>query len=125
MSSAPPPGMASFACVSAAWQAHEGELRKNLRHRAAHADTADDLLQDVFVKAKRQGQGCCSLDNPRARLYQVARNALVGIRCPVARASPVLPAGGGGDHSPQCRVTPSCRSPSRRTKSSVNSASSR
>lgn len=115
--------MAWFACVSAAWQAHEGELRKYLRYRAADADTADDVLQDVFVKAMRQG--FCSLDNPRAWLYQVARNQLAGIRCPVARASPVLPAGGGGDHSPQCRVTPSCRSPSRRTKSSVNSASSR
>lgn len=77
MRSAPPPGMAAFACVSAAWQAHEGELRSYLRHRAADADTADDVLQDVFVKAMRQGQGFCALDNPRAWLFQVARNALV------------------------------------------------
>lgn len=77
MSGAPPPGMAGFACVSAAWQAHEGELRGYLRHRAADADTADDVLQDVFVKAMRQGQGFCTLDNPRAWLFQVARNALV------------------------------------------------
>ena len=69
--------MAAFACVSAAWQAHEGELSSYLRHRAADADTADDLLQDVFVKAMRQGQGFCALDNPRAWLFQVARNALV------------------------------------------------
>ena len=40
-------------------------------------DTADDLLQDVFVKAMRQGRGFCALDNPRAWLFQVARNALV------------------------------------------------
>jgi RNA polymerase sigma-70 factor (ECF subfamily) len=70
-------GSASFACVSRAWQAHELELRGYLRHRMADADAADDLLQDVFVKAMRQGKGFCALDNPRAWLFQVARNALV------------------------------------------------
>ena len=77
MSSSPPIGMASFACVSAAWQAHETELRGYLRHRASDHDAADDVLQDVFVKAMRQGQDFCTLDNPRAWLFQVARNALV------------------------------------------------
>ncbi len=66
-----------FGCVSAAWAAHEAELRAYLRHRMADADAANDLLQDVFVKAMRQGQGFCTLDNPRAWLFQVARNALV------------------------------------------------
>lgn len=66
-----------FACVSAAWQAHEGELLGYLRHRLSDADAADDVLQDVFVKAMRHGQGFCTLDNPRAWLFQVARNALV------------------------------------------------
>jgi RNA polymerase sigma-70 factor, ECF subfamily len=68
---------APFACVSAAWQAHEAELRGYLRHRVADDAAADDVLQDVFVKAMRQGQGFCTLDNPRAWLFQVARNALV------------------------------------------------
>lgn len=67
----------TFACVSAAWQAHEGELRGYLRHRLNDGDLADDVLQDVFVKAMRQGLGFCALDNPRAWLFQVARNALV------------------------------------------------
>ncbi|MFM2067628.1 MAG: hypothetical protein RLZZ584_2537, partial [Pseudomonadota bacterium] len=68
---------ASFSCISTAWQAHEAELRGYLRHRLSDGDAADDVLQDVFVKAMRQGQGFCSLDNPRAWLFQVARNALV------------------------------------------------
>jgi RNA polymerase sigma-70 factor (ECF subfamily) len=68
--------MASFACVSAAWQSHEAELRGYLRHRVSDPAAADDVLQDVFVKAMRQGQGFCTLDNPRAWLFQVARNAL-------------------------------------------------
>ncbi len=71
------PSLAQIGCVAAAWRAHEGELRSYLRRRAADADVADDILQDVFVKAMRQGQGFCRLDNPRAWLFQVARNALV------------------------------------------------
>lgn len=67
----------AFTCVSAAWQAHEGELLGYLRHRLADADTASDVLQDVFAKAMRHGQGFCTLDNPRAWLFQVARNALI------------------------------------------------
>jgi RNA polymerase sigma-70 factor (ECF subfamily) len=72
-----PDGVAGFACVSAAWAAHEGELRGFLRHRLADPAQADDLLQDVFIKAMRQGHGFCTLDNPRAWLFQVARNVLV------------------------------------------------
>jgi RNA polymerase sigma-70 factor (ECF subfamily) len=77
MNSELPPPTVRFACVAAAWQAHEGELRGYLRHRLSDTDAADDVLQDVFVKAMRQGQGFCTLDNPRAWLFQVARNALV------------------------------------------------
>jgi RNA polymerase sigma-70 factor (ECF subfamily) len=66
-----------FACVSAAWAAHEAELRAYLRRRLSDADDAEDLLQDVFVKAMRQGEGFCRLDNPRAWLFQVARHALI------------------------------------------------
>jgi len=67
----------AFGCVARAWEAHEAELRGYLRHRMAHAEAADDVLQDVFVKAMRQGRAFCALDNPRAWLFQVARNAVV------------------------------------------------
>ncbi len=67
----------AFACVARAWQAHEAELRGYLRHRMAQAEAADDVLQDVFVKAMRQGRAFCTLDNPRAWLFQVARHAVV------------------------------------------------
>lgn len=66
-----------FSCVLESWRAHESELRNYLRHRLADPHLAEDLLQDVFVKAMRQGSGFCELDNQRAWLYQVARNALV------------------------------------------------
>jgi RNA polymerase sigma-70 factor (ECF subfamily) len=83
---------ASFACVSSAWKAHEGELLGYLRHRLADADAADDMLQDVFVKAMRHGEGFCTLDNPRAWLFQVARNALVD-RVRTTHATEPLPDG--------------------------------
>ena len=67
----------TFACVTAAWRAHEGELHGFLRHRMADTAAADDVLQDVFLKAMRAGRGFCTLDDPRAWLFQVARNALV------------------------------------------------
>jgi RNA polymerase sigma-70 factor (ECF subfamily) len=67
----------AFDCVLAAWRDHEKELRHFLRQRLGDADQADDLLQELFLKSLRQGQNFCSLDNPRAWLFQVARNALV------------------------------------------------
>ena len=67
----------AFTCVARAWEAHEAELRGYLRHRMADAEAADDVLQDVFVKAMRQGRAFCLLANPRAWLFQVARNAVV------------------------------------------------
>ena len=69
--------MSSFPCVLRAWNEHESELRNYLRHRSGDAHLADDLLQEVFVKAMQQGKQFCSLDNSRAWLFQVARNALI------------------------------------------------
>jgi RNA polymerase sigma-70 factor, ECF subfamily len=70
-------GSVTFPCVAAAWASHEAELRAYLRHRLNDEAAADDLLQDVFVKAMRHQGTFCGLDNPRAWLFQVARNALV------------------------------------------------
>jgi RNA polymerase sigma-70 factor (ECF subfamily) len=57
-------------------------------------EAANDVLQDVFVKAMRQGQGFCTLQNPRAWLFQVARNALVDR---ARTAHPALPLPEGPD----------------------------
>ena len=69
-----------FECVLNAWRDHESELRGYLLRRVSDKHLADDLLQEVFVRALRSGQGFCGLDNPRAWLFQVARNALVDQR---------------------------------------------
>ncbi len=64
-------------CVTDAWRRHEAELRRFLRHRHGDAAGAEDLLQEVFLRALGQGRGFCTVANPRAWLFQVARNLLV------------------------------------------------
>lgn len=71
------PPATPFACVLDSWRAHEAELRGYLLHRLSDPHLADDLVQEVFLKAMRYGNGFCVLDNPRAWLFQVARNTLV------------------------------------------------
>ncbi|MBV1703007.1 MAG: sigma-70 family RNA polymerase sigma factor [Hyphomicrobiales bacterium] len=67
----------SYGCVLRAWGAHGAELKGFLTRQLGKVDAADDLLQEVFLKAMRQGRDFCELDNPRAWLFQVARNALI------------------------------------------------
>jgi RNA polymerase sigma-70 factor (ECF subfamily) len=67
----------AFSCVIKAWHMHESELHGYLVHRLGNNQLAEDLLQDVFIKAMRQGSAFCELSNQRAWLFQVARNTLV------------------------------------------------
>lgn len=73
-----------------AWSAHEPELRGWARHRLGNVTDAEDLLQDLFLKALRQGERFCSLHNARAWLFEVARNTLAD-RLRVARHMVELP----------------------------------
>ena len=66
----------AFECVLKAWEDHQSELRQYLVSRLPDPAMADDFLQDVFFRAMRAGQTFCELDNPRAWLFRVARNAL-------------------------------------------------
>ena len=64
-------------CLNKAWAEHAVELRSWLRNRLDHKQDIDDLMQDLFMKALRQGDKFCSVSNSRAWLFQVARNALI------------------------------------------------
>ncbi|HYP68280.1 MAG TPA: RNA polymerase sigma factor SigZ [Thiobacillaceae bacterium] len=59
-----------------AWDTHEAELRGWLRNRLGNPHDAEDLLQDLFIKALRQDKKFCEIANARAWLFEVARNAL-------------------------------------------------
>jgi RNA polymerase sigma-70 factor (ECF subfamily) len=61
----------------AAWDRHEKELRAFLIQRAGDPQLAEDLLQDVFLKALAKDGAFCELRNPRAWLFRVARNRLI------------------------------------------------
>lgn len=63
-------------CIIDAWHNYEAELRGYLTRHVSDARTAEDLLQDTFVKALTEGAGFCRLENPRAWLFRVARNKL-------------------------------------------------
>ncbi|HEX8980413.1 MAG TPA: sigma-70 family RNA polymerase sigma factor [Parasulfuritortus sp.] len=63
-------------CLLTAWQRHETELRAWLRGRLGSRHDAEDLLQDLFLKALRQDQRFCEIGNARAWLFEVGRNAL-------------------------------------------------
>jgi len=77
-------------CLTAAWTAHQSELHGWLRRRMGNPAEADDLLQDLFVKALRQGERFCSVHNARAWLFEVARNTLAD-KLRVARDTVQLP----------------------------------
>lgn len=87
---ATPAGNPDANCVLDAWRRHERELLGFLRGRAAGRDEAEDVLQEVFARALLQGRTFCSLDNPRAWLFQVARNALAD-RARLAKPTVELP----------------------------------
>ncbi|MBI5107830.1 MAG: RNA polymerase sigma factor SigZ [Rhodocyclales bacterium] len=77
-------------CIDDAWSRHEADLRRFLRHRAGSNTEGDDLLQEVFLRALRQNNGLCGIDNPRAWLFHVARNLLID-RLRLSKAQVPLP----------------------------------
>jgi RNA polymerase sigma-70 factor (ECF subfamily) len=83
------PDNAPFECVLNAWRIHESEMRGYLMRRLSDKHLVDDLLQEVFLKALKSGQGFCGVGNQRAWLFQVARNALVDQRRLAKQAVPV------------------------------------
>src|SRR5512133_2788666 len=68
---------ADLSCHGRAWRAHKNELRSFLVRQCGSPAEADDLLQEVFVKALMQGREFCLIENPRAWLFHVARNLLI------------------------------------------------
>ncbi|PXX93336.1 hypothetical protein DIT71_00595 [Marinobacter vulgaris] len=66
----------AFECVLRAWHSHQTELYGFLIGQMKEPAMAEDVLQDVFFKAMREGENFCDLQDPRAWLFRVARNAL-------------------------------------------------
>ena len=61
---------------------HESELHAFILPRAESPAVADDLTQEVFLRAIAQGERFTRIENPRAWLFRVARNVLIDhVRC--------------------------------------------
>ncbi len=66
-----------YNCVINAWGKHEAELRGFLTRQTKNITLAEDILQETFLRAMTEGAKFCSLENPRAWLFRVARNQLI------------------------------------------------
>jgi RNA polymerase sigma-70 factor (ECF subfamily) len=64
-------------CIINAWGKHEAELRGFLTRQSGNPAQAEDILQETFLRAVAEGAGFCSLENPRAWLFRVARNQFI------------------------------------------------
>ena len=67
----------TYTCLNRAWRTHKAEIRSFLAGRIGDTSDADDLLQEIFLKALLLGRAFCDLGNPRAWLFHVARNMLI------------------------------------------------
>lgn len=67
---------ATRPCLMQAWAKHRVELMQWFSHRTQDSHTAQDLHQEVFLKAMAQGEKFCSVVNARAWLFAVAHNIL-------------------------------------------------
>lgn len=64
-------------CILDAWSAHHPELLRFVASRVSDIQEANDLVQEVFLRAARLENGLCGVDNRRAWLFHVARNLLI------------------------------------------------
>jgi RNA polymerase sigma-70 factor (ECF subfamily) len=60
-----------------AWNAHKGELLRFVRSRVPDPEEAHDIVQEAFFRAMRQPKGLDGVGNPRAWLFQAARNLVI------------------------------------------------
>ena len=65
------------ACLLRAWRQHERELRGWLGQRLREPDRVDDAMQEIFLKAMKQEERFCAIEQPRAWLFEVARHHLI------------------------------------------------
>ncbi len=63
-------------CLLEAWQDFQQPLADWLLAQTRGSDLANDVLQEVFLRALRQNEKFCRIDNPRAWLFRVAKNCL-------------------------------------------------
>ena len=64
-------------CLMNAWHENETVLKNWLIKQTGNHDQAQDLLQDVFIKAMQHKTVFCTIDNAKSWLFKVAKNSLI------------------------------------------------
>ena len=64
-------------CLMKAWHENEQALKNWLIKSTSDGDKAEDILQDIFLKALKHKERFCSLDNSKSWLFTIARNSLI------------------------------------------------
>jgi RNA polymerase sigma-70 factor, ECF subfamily len=59
------------------WEAFHAPLHQFIRHRVADEATAEDLLQEVFLKIHQQGSRLRDVRHLEGWLYQITRNLII------------------------------------------------
>lgn len=62
--------------VESVWSILSSDLRRFLRRRVADEHTADDLLQETFIRVQRGLGELSEVDNLRAWVFRIARNVV-------------------------------------------------
>jgi RNA polymerase sigma-70 factor, ECF subfamily len=78
------------AALQQLWQEYHGELERFLARQLRDHVAAEDLCQEVFLRALQAWDPDVTLANPRAWLYQIARNLAIDTARRVARRPPPL-----------------------------------
>jgi RNA polymerase sigma-70 factor (ECF subfamily) len=64
-------------CTERIWQAYHNELHRFIRSRVSDPATADDILQDVFLRIHSRIETLNNCDKVQSWVFQIARNAVV------------------------------------------------
>ncbi|WP_299012898.1 sigma-70 family RNA polymerase sigma factor [uncultured Photobacterium sp.] len=64
-------------CLMRAWQAHQHSLLSWLYKYTENDALAEDLLQEVFLRAMCKDKSFCDIENAKAWLFRVANNLVI------------------------------------------------
>lgn len=64
-------------CLMAAWDENEQAIKNWLLKKTGDRDLAQDILQDLFVKALQNKERFCTLRDAKSWLFRVAQNSVI------------------------------------------------
>ena len=64
-------------CLMKAWHDNEYAIKNWLIKQTGNQDQAQDLLQDIFIKALQHKQVFCRIDDAKSWLFKIAHNCFI------------------------------------------------